>query len=191
MIILISGVVALFHRKVYYKLLLHPYSILKRKEYYRAFTGDLVHNDSFHLGLNLFILYLVCADLEETMRSQNRYGSWMFLSIYLGSYAAGAAYTIIRYRNVPEYSSAGASGSIMGCMMSFMILAPNYVAVYLPVIGGVTNLYMGMGYIVAMVYYQRKQDTSQINHGLHFFSALAGIMITLAYYPHILKKYGV
>lgn len=191
LVILITSVVGLLNKKIYHKLLLHPYSIIKRKEYYRAITGDLVHNDVLHLGLNLFILYLVCADLEETIRSQNPYGSWMFLSIYLGSYAAGAAYTIIRYRNQPEYSSAGASGSIMGCMMSFMILAPNYVAVYLPLIGGVTNLYMALGYIVAMTYYQRKQDSSQINHGLHFFSALGGIIITILYYPDILKKYGV
>src|ERR1700744_5708592 len=84
--IFVFSIMALKNRSFFMKMILHPYSIYKEKEYYRLFTSDLVHNDLIHLLLNELMLYGICASLEEYLRQQYANGSWLFLCIYLTSY---------------------------------------------------------------------------------------------------------
>ena len=186
MLIFIFSCIAFYSQSFFMKMILHPYSVVKDKEYYRLFTSDFVHNDFMHLLLNEIMLYLICVNLEESLRMQSIYGSWQFLFIYLFSFFSGVFVTTIRHRKQFDYSSAGASGSIMGCMMSFMILKPNYIALYLPVIGGLKNIWTALIFILIMIWYQRKKNNQLMNHELHFFGALGGILATLILFPQLL-----
>jgi membrane associated rhomboid family serine protease len=184
--ILIFSGISFYSSGFFMKMILHPYSIIREKEYYRLFTADLVHNDLLHLVLNEFMLFVFCARLEVYLKSRTAGGSWQFLFIYLLSYFAGVIITTLKHRNQFKYSSAGASGSIMGCMFSFIILQPDKIAFYIPGLGGIKNLYGGLLYIVMMIINQKRNPDSTTNLELHFYGTLGGVMATLMLFPAIL-----
>ncbi|QJD95967.1 rhomboid family intramembrane serine protease [Mucilaginibacter robiniae] len=161
------------------QLTLHPYSIRKGGEYYRILTGDLVHNDWLHLLFNEFMLLMFGASLERYLNSRSAQGSWLFLCIYLASCFCGAVGTLLRHGKDFGFMSAGASGSIMGCMFSYILLQPHVVAYYLPVWGPVQNIYGGLLYILVMIVYQQKRTNTMINQEVHFYGALGGMITTL------------
>jgi membrane associated rhomboid family serine protease len=169
------------------KLILHPVSVLKDKEYYRLFSSDLIHHDLVHLLLNEFLLFIYGATLEDYLNQRGRYGSLEFLLIYLMSCFFGAAGTTIVNRKDFGFTSAGASGSIIGCVFSYVILKPGRVAFFLPVIGAVTNIYLGLVVIVLIFAYQWRSNNELINQEQHFFGALGGMLVTFMIFPGIIK----
>ncbi len=184
-IILIFSVLAFRYKSFYLKMIHHPGSLLKNKEYHRLFTSDLVHNDFMHLLVNEAMVLFIGGNLEEVLRKQSVYGTLEFVFIYLFSHFTGIALTTIRHRNDFEYSSAGASGSVLGCMMAFMILKPDYIGLYVPIVGGLKNIYVGLVVIVGLIIYQRRAGNPMMDNELHFYSALGGIAATFILFPHL------
>jgi membrane associated rhomboid family serine protease len=185
-IILIFSIMGFRNNLFYLKMIHHPGSLLKNKEYHRLLTSDLVHNDFLHLLVNEAMALFICGNLEEILRKQSVYGSLEFLYIYLFSHFAGVVLTTIRHRKDFDYSSAGASGSILGCMMAFMILKPNYIGLYVPIVGGLKNIYVGLVVIIGLIIYQRRAGNPMMDNELHFYSALGGIVATLILFPHLI-----
>ena len=169
---------AIFRKKLLPDLMLHPYTIVNNRQYYRFLSADLVHVDLLHLILNEIFLYIFCTDLEEMVKKHHRYGSMIFFGIYLTSMLCGAILTTLRHYKDFNYSSAGASGSIMGCLFGFMLLNPFGSLLHLPVIGNVPNVYCGLIYFVIMLLYRQRAGNKMVNTELHFFGALGGLVAT-------------
>lgn len=184
--ILIVSMLGFSKKRLFIKLILHPYSIFHYRQFYRILSSDLVHNDIVHLGMNEFMLYLIAVNLEEFLNKMSPYGSVQFCIIYFSSTLFGGLVNTFLHRNDYEFSSAGASGGILGCMMSFMVLRPDYIALFLPLIGGVKNLYTGLFVIAVLIFYQRKSKNQYMNNQLHFYCALGGLGATLLLFPKIL-----
>lgn len=159
--------------------ILHPYSIVRQRQYYRVITGDLVSNDPLHLLLNELMLCFFGGKLEQELNRRSHQGSFYFFMVYACSWIFGVGAMTLRYSNDFEFSSAGASGSILGCALSFMILVPNKIAFYLPFFGGVKNQYDALILILVLIVYQKRTNNPMINHELHFFGALGGIAATI------------
>ena len=174
------------NKKFFLQSILHPASVVNERQFYRFFTSDLVHNDWIHLLLNEFMMYICCVNLEIYLSNASGHGHWYFLLIFLASNVSGALYVTVRHSRDFEYAVAGASGSIMGCMFSYMMLQPHIIAFYLPVVGGVENIFAGLIYILLLIRLQFK-NKSAYSHELHFFGALGGILSTLALFPNILR----
>jgi membrane associated rhomboid family serine protease len=185
-IVFIVSLKGFFRPNFFMKLVLHPYSIFYERQYYRLITADLVHNDLLHLVVNEIMMYGICSNLEEDLRLQAPHGSMLFLVIYLSSCLTGAMITSMLNRGRFEYSSAGGSGSLLGCMMSLMLLKPNQVAIYLPMHHALNNKYTALLVIALLVYYQIKSGNNRISYEVHFFGAIGGILITLILFPHII-----
>lgn len=179
LLIFMCSCIAFFNRKFFMRMILHPYSVVRENQFYRALTGDLVSNDPVHLILNELMLSFFGGKLEQELNKRAYHGSCYFLFVILCSWASGIIYTIWRYQNDFDYSTAGASGSIMGCAISYMILRPNKIAFYLPVIGGVPNKYDALIFILVLIVYQRRTNNPMINHELHLFGAIGGIISTV------------
>lgn len=178
-IIIIGSLLALKKQRLFLSGIMHPVSIKKEKEYYRLFTSDAIHNDLIHLLINAFALFAVGSQLEEYLRTVKSFGSVWFLVIYLTSCLFGNVLTFLKYRNDFAFSSAGASGSILGCMMAFMILQPYHIAFYVPVAGGIVNLYTALIYILFLIGYQLRSKNPLVNNEVHFYGALGGIISAL------------
>lgn len=178
-VVLICTGIPLINKKLLLAFILHPQSVVRQRQYYRIFTADLVNADILHLALNEFMLYVFCSDLEETLRKHGPSGSLQFAMIYWGSVLFASVIVIIRHFREFSYSTTGTSGSIMGCMFAFMVIAPNYIVYDLPVIGDVKNIYGCLVYILIMVVYQRKKKEEKVNHEFHFYGAAAGLLMGL------------
>jgi membrane associated rhomboid family serine protease len=184
LIVAVSGL-ALMNKQLFLKLILHPYSVVHQKEYYRVVSFDLTHNDILHLGLNIFMMWISCIPLEKFLIHHSATGSLQFLLIYLAAHFSGAFYITYRHRNDFSYSCTGASGSIMGCLFSYMLLQPRVIAFYLPVVGGVQNGFTALIYIALLIRLQFR-NKSAYSHELHFFGGLGGVLATIVLFPNIL-----
>ncbi|MGP2550134.1 rhomboid family intramembrane serine protease [Mucilaginibacter rubeus] len=177
--ILLSSLIGLYHQVFFGKLILHPYTIINKREYYRVLTSDFVHVDFVHLIFNQIAFYVICSDLEELLNRKSRHGSLHFLVIYLISMLTANITATVRNSDNFNYSSAGASGSIMGCLFAFMLLDPFGHAVNVAVIGPIENIYTAPLYIAMLTYYKWKKKNEAINHDLHLYGAIGGIAVSL------------
>ena len=186
LVIAMVSITAIYKKWIFASLLLHPYSVVHQRQYYRVFTSDFVHNDFVHLIFNEVSLYIFCANLEVTLTKRLGYGGWHLLEIFVISELAGnLIYTVIN-RDKFEYSSAGCSGSVMGCLFAFMILDPYGTAISFAFIGGVKNIVTGIIYILLLVYYKWKKGNEMINHDIHFYGAMGGLLAVLIVCPSVL-----
>lgn len=170
----IATFIAFFKESWFHGLMLHPYSIVVNRQYYRLLSHDLVHVDWLHWLFNEFMFLNFGIGLERYLNHLNPYGSILFGAVYLASNFAGSIASTYRHHSDFLFSGAGFSGSIMGCMFCYIILQPNVIAFYAPGFGAVKNIYGGLIYILVMIIYQRRRRDERINSELHFFGALAG-----------------
>jgi membrane associated rhomboid family serine protease len=187
LIVALFSVAGSMNQKLFYKFILHPQSVVRDKQYFRILTADWTNADVMHLMLNELTFYVFCTHLEFTLRGISSHGSLQYLIIYAVSLLFGSAIIILKYRRKFEYSTTGTSGSIMGCMFSFMLLDPNYVILNLPGIGPVKNIYGGLVYILILFIYQRRKKEDLINNEFHFYGAIGGILATLVMHPEVLQ----
>lgn len=180
-------VLAWFNKAVRQQLILHPVSVVKEREYNRLLTSDFIHHDGVHLILNIYLLITYGGGLEGYLRQTAKNGSLLFLGIYLASCLSGSIATTIINRKDSGFSSAGASGSLMGCIFSYILLQHRRVAFYLPGIGAVNNLYFGIICMVLLTVYQIRSKNEVINQEQHFFGAIGGALMTLCFFPGIIK----
>lgn len=159
-------------------MLLHPYSIVHSNQYYRLLSSDFVHNGFLHLVINEISLYVIGSDLEELLKAHYKYGSLVFLIIYLSGMIMASGLTTIRHYKDFGYSSAGASGSIIGCLFSFILLNPFGSSLYVPVLGRIANIYCGLFYLFFLIIYRRKTRNKMMSTEVHVFGALGGIIAT-------------
>lgn len=170
---------AMKDQRLFFQLLLHPSGIVELKEFYRLFTGDLVHNDLVHLLINQIMLFTFGTRLEEYLLTTTTAGSLKFLAIYSSSCLAGSLFTTARHWKDESYTNAGASGSIIGCLLGYVLLQPDIIAFYVPVFGGVRNIFGGLICIIAYMIYQFRYSEANVNHEVHFFGGLGGITATM------------
>jgi membrane associated rhomboid family serine protease len=186
LIIALVSFAAIYKKEIFASLLLHPYSVSRQRQYYRLFTADLVHNDLVHLVFNEVSLYIFGANLEVTLERRIGNGGWHLLQIFvISELVSNVLYTLI-HRNSFEYSSAGCSGSVMGCLFAFMILDPYGTALSFAFIGGIKNIFTGLIYILLLSYYRWKKGNEMVNHEIHLYGALSGILAVLIICPAIL-----
>lgn len=117
--------------------------------------------------------------MEQHLRKASTFGSIKFTAIYLAGLLTGNLIAVYRNKDDPEYSSAGASGSIMGCLFGFMYLEPHTIAFYMPFIGPVNNEVYAIVYIISMFVMKKRIAKSGANYGVHFWGAVGGMVMTI------------
>ncbi|HID32961.1 MAG TPA: rhomboid family intramembrane serine protease [Anaerolineae bacterium] len=75
-------------------------------EWWRLFTPMLLHGSIFHIGFNMYALYVLGPSLERF------YGGWRFLLLYVVAGFAGNTLSFI----LSPYNSLGASTAIFGLL---------------------------------------------------------------------------
>ena len=82
-------------------------------DYWRLLTSAFMHYGPLHIGLNMFVLWIIGAPLEERM------GRGRFLLLYIVAGLAGSAGALLAS---PCALTAGASGAIFGLFGAAVIL---------------------------------------------------------------------
>lgn len=83
-------------------------------EWYRILTSGFLHASLFHLGFNMFALYVIGQLLEPAL------GTARFLAVYFASLIAGSFGALLLD---PNALTVGASGAVFGIFGATMIIA--------------------------------------------------------------------
>jgi membrane associated rhomboid family serine protease len=135
-------------------------------DWWRLVTSGFLHANVLHIGLNMFILWLVGSPLEEML------GRGRYLLLYFVSLLAGSAGALLQ---APLVQTVGASGAIFGLFGALLVL--EYFATG-QIVGG-----QAFGLIVINLVFSF--TFSGISWGGHIGGLVGGILGTL-----VLARFG-
>ncbi len=97
-----------------------PNDVVSRFMIWQIVTSMFLHGGIFHIGINMLVLYMFGAGVEQ------RIGRGPFLRLYFGAgILAGLAYIVFGLFDAPFRPGVGASGGVMGVLVYFTMLNPN------------------------------------------------------------------
>lgn len=184
----ITSVYAFSNPDLYGKFMLHPYSVSRGQNVYTVLSSGIVHKDWMHLLFNMFTFYMFGFPLERLLSNVSGWGHWQFLLIYLLGLILSDITTIVKEKDNYHYHSLGASGAICAVLFSFILFNPmmSIYMFFIPIpIPAVIFGFLFLAYCV----WAAKSSRDSINHDAHFYGALAGLTITIIFYPSIIAHF--
>lgn len=192
------SIAALRHGTLMERLWLHPYSFFRQRRYHTLLTSGFVHADFQHLLMNSAAMLLYGFALEHdftytqvvNMDTEGKpslqllaelLGHGKFVLLYFGCLVLADLTTLRRYRNDPDYCSVGSSGAVCGLIMASFVMGPR-LALNLPGVGGIPAWVIGLGFIL-ISYLAARRRNSRVAHAAHAWGALAGLVLTGAFFP--------
>ncbi|NMM49751.1 rhomboid family intramembrane serine protease [Marinigracilibium pacificum] len=172
----------------YYRWMMNPYQVERKKQYDRFLLSGFIHSDYVHLGFNMFTLYFFGSNLEDYYLRSIVGGdaSYIFIALYLVAIVVSEIPTFLKHRNTPGYNSLGASGAVAAVIFSTIIFDPwNKIYVFFIPVPGI--LFGGL--FLAYSWYQTKNARDNINHDAHFYGAVFGIIFTLILEPGLFGSF--
>ena len=154
--------------------------VLEQKDYKRLITSGFLHVSWPHLIINMFTLIVFSRLLEYTT------GSMIYLAIYFTSLVGGNLFALYIHRHHSDYSAVGASGAIAGIVFSSIALFPGlrlslfFVPIFIP------SWLFGLLYVMYSIYGIHSR-AGNIGHEAHLGGAIAGMVLTILLYPHVLE----
>lgn len=158
------------------KLLLHPRSIRKHKEYYRFLTHGFVHGDWGHLLINMYVLYVFGRQIEFAFDAifSPFLGKMIFIGLYLGAIVLSALPAYIKHKHNPYYGALGASGGTSAIVFAYIIFGPWEWFIFPPL----PAIILGIAYLWYSSY-MGKKGQDNIGHDAHFWGAVFGFVFTM------------
>ncbi|MFY0688911.1 MAG: rhomboid family intramembrane serine protease [Cyclobacteriaceae bacterium] len=167
---------------IYQQMMLNPYAVSQRKQYWRFLTSGFIHGGYMHLGFNMFTLYFF-GTVVEVLFSQILGGdsTTTFVLFYVSAIIISDIPSFLKHRNQPGYNSLGASGAVSAMVFCSILYMPlNKICLFAVLC--LPGFILGGLYIVYS-YTQGKNMSDNINHDAHLFGAIYGIIFGLAVYP--------
>lgn len=187
-IIIITAAVSMYamnQREVLPKLMMNPYLVMQRSQYYRLLTSGFIHADFAHLFFNMFSLYFFGTNLEYIFNVIfGNLGPVYFIALYVLGILVSDMPTLFKHRNNPGYNSLGASGAVSSVIFATILFDPlaDLLIYFVPVKAFIfAAIYLIYSYISA----RRSRDG--INHDAHLYGALFGILFCIVLYPASLR----
>lgn len=188
----ITIIVSLFafnNQKLLGDLILNPYTVNHRRQYYRFVTSGFIHNDHMHLIFNMFSFYFFGTAVEMVFAVifGKMLGGVYFLALYIFAIVASDIPSYIKHRHNPRYNSLGASGGVAAVIFAFILFMPLekiciYIALCFP------GFILGTAYVV-FSWYQGRKANDNINHDAHLYGALFGFLFCAILYPRSLPYF--
>lgn len=188
-IIITVGVSILAFRnyELFDKLLLSPYMVVHRKEWYRTITHGFLHADWFHLFVNMFVLYYFGKYVESAFGYITHRWLFHYIVLYFGGMIVASIPSIIKYKNVYAYRSVGASGAVSALLFAYIFFEP-WNMVYIMAILPIPSIIFGVLYL-AYSSYMSKRGGDNVNHDAHFFGAVFGFLYPLIIEPGLFRVF--
>jgi membrane associated rhomboid family serine protease len=175
---------ALQNQALISRLLLEPYAVKHRGEFYRLLSHMLVHADFTHLAFNMMTLYFIGSYLEQIWQLQFGLMNsriYLFLLYVVGGLCA-TLWPMIRNQDNPSYRSLGASGAVSAILFAFILWDPTQ-SLYLMFIPIPIPAYVFGPLYLAFEYYSMRKGKSGIAHDAHIGGAIFGVLFVLLIAP--------
>ena len=181
-ITIITTIMAFNNENLMHKLILHPYSVYRKKDIYTVLTSGLIHGDWMHLIFNMFSYVFFAFPLEKAM------GHWQFGLLYIASLILSDVPTIFKNKNNYDYQCLGASGAVSAVIFGFILYNPASGMIMMPIPFVIPSIIYGPLYLI-YCNYASKHARDNVNHDAHLFGALSGIVITVMLNYHVLNNF--
>ncbi len=160
-------------------MMMSPYRIDRKKEYWRFITSGFIHADFAHLFFNLFSFYFVGTQLEYIFGFIfPGFGGEIFILFYLLAILVADLPTYFKQRNNPYFNSLGASGAVSAVIFAGIMFFPTEKIYLFGFVGIPGFIYAGLftWYSIAM----DRRGRDYVNHSAHLYGGLFGVLfITL------------
>lgn len=182
---------------LFQRLLLNPYIVFKRNEWYRLISHAFVHANFLHLFVNMIVLLSFGRYVESILQQLQSIGSIgmhqvHFLILYLGAAIVSSLTTLKKHKNDPYYQSVGASGAVSAIVFFSIFFSP-LEKLYLMAIMPIPGIVFAVAYLFYSNYMSRKGGDN-INHDAHFVGAVFGFIYPILIDPKLffffLKQLG-
>jgi membrane associated rhomboid family serine protease len=188
-LIVITAAISLYamnQREVLYKLMMNPYMVVQRGQYFRLITSGFIHKDFAHLIFNMLSLYFFGPNLEYIFTTIfGTLGSVYYILLYVLGVIVSDVPTLLKHRNNPGYNSLGASGAVSAVIFACILFDPLmnlYLYFAIPIKGFIfAALYIIYSYISS------KRSRDGINHDAHLYGALFGVLFCIVLYPDSIR----
>ncbi len=161
----------------------YKFSVLgiKNGEQFRLFSSGFLHVDYFHLGFNMYALYLFSNTVLHFFSVPQ------YLFIYFLSLLAGNYLSFLMHKSDSYYSAVGASGAVTGIVYASIVLYPD-ISLYLMFIPiPIKGYIFGIGYLLYSIYGMKNQ-VGNVGHSAHIGGAIAGYVITVLLMPSVFTR---
>jgi len=178
----IISIAAFNSNDLFSKLLLNPYQVVHKKEYYRVISHGFIHADWMHLLVNMFVLYqfgIVIENYFDQLTSEHMmsYPRFWFTFLYLTAIIVSSLLTIYKQRNNVLYNCVGASGAVSAILFCAIFFSPlSKLGIYFVI--PVPGIVFGILYLIYSQYMSNK-STDNINHDAHFVGAVFGFLFPI------------
>lgn len=179
---IVISIIAFSNDTFFSKLMLNPYSVVHRKEYYRVLSHGFIHVDYTHLIVNMIVLYSFGTAVEQyfdnlTDNGYMRFPHLWYTALYILGMVVSSISTIIRHKNNSSYNSVGASGAVSAVLFCSIFFSPlRKLAVFFIV--PMPGIIFGVIYLVYSQYMSKK-NYDNINHEAHFVGAVFGFLFPM------------
>ena len=187
-ITIVTSLLAFYNTELYGKFMLHPYSVSRGQKLYTLITSGLIHRDWMHLLMNMLSYYFFAFQLERIFVSASSWGHIQFGMLYLVSLVLSDMGSIVKHKEHFWYNSLGASGAICAVLFSYILFFPLTTLMIMPIPVPIPAVLYGILFLAYCVYASKNAQDS-INHEAHFLGAIAGLLITIILYPHIIGHF--
>ncbi len=164
---------AFYNRSVLNKLILSPYLVVHRKEWYRMITHAFIHADWMHLLFNMIALWSFGTAVVYYFSQITTFPVVHFFILYFAAILIASIPDIVQKKNDPSFLSLGASGAVSAVIFAGIFFDPWHLiyVFFIPC----------PGIIFAALYliysnYMSKKGGDYINHNAHFYGSVFGLI---------------
>lgn len=170
------------------RLIMNPYVVASRKEYFRFITSGFIHKDHMHLIFNMLSLFFFGTAVEQQFAFIfGTRAELYFILLYVLGIIVSDIPSYFKHRANPGYNSLGASGGVASVIFVFIILRPlDKICLYFALC--VEGFILGALYLI-FSYYQGRKANDNINHDAHLFGALFGLLFIVVLHPHSIPDF--
>lgn len=172
------------------KLILNPYIMKRKNEFFRLLTSGFIHADIGHLAFNMITFYFFApVVLSYFAYYFGANGTLLFIALYLGAMALGSLPDYFTYQDQPHYNALGASGGVSGVVMASILMEPlnKLYLMFIPI--GIPGFIFGILYLLYS-YYQSRNANDNIGHRAHLWGAVFGIVFTALLRPAFIGEFA-
>lgn len=152
---------------------------IRAGENIRYLSSGFLHVDTTHLLFNMLTFFFFAPVVVGYM------GDIKMAIIYFTSLLLGNVFSFFYHKNQMHYSAVGASGAVMGILYAAILLNPNMTLLLFLVLPIPAWLF-GIAYLGYSIYGMKSQRDN-IGHDAHIGGAVAGYVLTLIFFPHLLQ----
>jgi membrane associated rhomboid family serine protease len=178
----IISIAAFNNDKLFSRLMLNPYQVYHRKEYYRVISHGFIHADWVHLIVNMLVFFSFGTAVEQYFellaeKGILKFPKVWFMFLYLAGIIISSSTTIYKYRDNVMYNSVGASGAVSAVLFCSIFFGP-FESLYLYGIIKLPGIVFGILYLIYSQYMSKK-NLDNVNHDAHFIGAVFGFLFPL------------